>query len=185
MATFLPPPRTPSPKVRIRSHSFDSPSSRLSVTPTEESKSTTAILTRRHSSRDVVLDTHPAAMIPLRTQISNESLSSTSTTSSPTNINTITNDPRPKTPRSSTPPSPSPSPSPTDPPSPFLYQDTSNAGYSPWLVRVVLDLYDVRGLAWTLIAEPVERIWGVRTSSGEVFGILLGNGRVGGRRWWD
>jgi hypothetical protein len=57
--------------------------------------------------------------------------------------------------------------------------------YAPFLVRVVLDLYDVRGLAWQNIAEPVERIWGVRTSSAEVLGILSGNGRIVGRRWWD
>jgi hypothetical protein len=56
--------------------------------------------------------------------------------------------------------------------------------YSPWLVRVVLDLYDVRGLDWMSIAEPVERLWGVQTSSAEVLNILSDNGRVH-RQWWD
>jgi hypothetical protein len=57
--------------------------------------------------------------------------------------------------------------------------------YSPWLVRAVLDLYDVRGLDWMSIAEPVEHIWGVQTSTAEVLGILSDNGRVNNRRWWD
>ena len=56
--------------------------------------------------------------------------------------------------------------------------------YDPWLVRVVLDMYDVRGFDWTMIAEPIERIWGFRTCSAEVLGILSGNGRLG-PRWWD
>jgi hypothetical protein len=57
--------------------------------------------------------------------------------------------------------------------------------YSPWLVRAVLDLHDVRGLDWMSIAEPVERIWGVRTCTAEVLAILSDNGRVNNRRWWD
>jgi hypothetical protein len=69
--------------------------------------------------------------------------------------------------------------------SPFQYQDTSYTMYSPWLVRAVLDLHDVRGLDWMSIAEPVERIWGVRTCTAEVLAILSDNGRVNNRRWWD
>ena len=72
-----------------------------------------------------------------------------------------------------------------EPTSPFLYQDTSFAMYSPWLVRVVLDMYDVRGLCWMDIADPIQRVWGVQTSSAEVLGILSDNGRVGVRRWWE
>jgi hypothetical protein len=71
------------------------------------------------------------------------------------------------------------------PTSPFLYQDTSFPMYSPWLVRVVLDMYDVRGLDWMEIADPIERVWGVQTSSADVLGILSDNGRVPNRRWWD
>ena len=56
--------------------------------------------------------------------------------------------------------------------------------YDPYLVILVLDCYDKKGFDWTMIAEPIERIWGIRTSSAEVLGILSGNGRVG-RRWWD
>ncbi|EOA85403.1 hypothetical protein ACJQWK_06715 [Exserohilum turcicum] len=80
-------------------------------------------------------------------------------------------------------------PSPTDmapsPISPFLYQDTSCPMYSPWLVCAVLDMHDVRRLDWMCIAEPIERIWGVRTTSADVLGILSDNGRVNRRRWWD
>lgn len=65
------------------------------------------------------------------------------------------------------------------------YQDNTSPMYDPWLVRVVLDMYDVHGFDWTSIAEPIERIWGFRTSSAEVLGILSGNGRVRGRVWWD
>jgi hypothetical protein len=72
-----------------------------------------------------------------------------------------------------------------EPTSPFLYQDTSYPMYSPWLVRVVLDMYDVRGLDWTAIADPIERVWGIQTSSADVLGILSDNGRVLNRRWWD
>ncbi|KAF2119845.1 hypothetical protein BDV96DRAFT_566185 [Lophiotrema nucula] len=57
--------------------------------------------------------------------------------------------------------------------------------YDPWLVRVVLDMYDVRGLDWMDIAEPIGRVWGFRTSSAEVLGILSGNGRIRDRVWWD
>jgi hypothetical protein len=56
--------------------------------------------------------------------------------------------------------------------------------HNPWLVRMVLDMYDVRGFDWTGIAEPIQRCWGVSTSSAEVLGILCGNGRVG-CVWWD
>jgi hypothetical protein len=72
-----------------------------------------------------------------------------------------------------------------EPSSPFFYQDPSYPMYSPWLVRVVLDLHDNRGLDWMSIAEPVERLWGVPTSSAEVLSILSDNGRVLNRRWWD
>jgi hypothetical protein len=65
-----------------------------------------------------------------------------------------------------------------------IYQDMSCPMYDPWLVGVVLDLYDKRGFDWTMMAEPIERIWGFRTCSAEVLGILTGNGRVN-RRWWD
>jgi hypothetical protein len=65
------------------------------------------------------------------------------------------------------------------------YQDPETPMLDPWLVRMVLDMYDVRGFDWTMIAEPIERCWGVRTSSAEVLGILSRNGRVLGRRWWD
>lgn len=55
---------------------------------------------------------------------------------------------------------------------------------SPWLVRVVLDLHDVKGVSWMDITSVVERVYGVQTGSAEVLEILSGNGRVR-RRWWD
>jgi hypothetical protein len=68
--------------------------------------------------------------------------------------------------------------------SPFAFQDPESSMTSPWLVRVVLDLHDVKGVCWMDVAGMVERVYGVRTGSEEVLGILSGNGRVR-RRWWD
>jgi hypothetical protein len=56
--------------------------------------------------------------------------------------------------------------------------------FDPWLVRMVLDMFDVRGFDWMSIADPIERVWGVRTGSAEVLEILVGNGRVR-RVWWE
>jgi hypothetical protein len=49
---------------------------------------------------------------------------------------------------------------------------------------MVLDMFDVRGFDWMSIADPIERVWGVRTGSAEVLEILVGNGRVR-RVWWE
>ncbi|KAF2197252.1 hypothetical protein GQ43DRAFT_466553 [Delitschia confertaspora ATCC 74209] len=58
--------------------------------------------------------------------------------------------------------------------------------WDPWLVRLVLDMYDKRGFDWTCIAEAISTVWGVGTCSAEVLGILQGNGRVRGAGvWWD
>jgi hypothetical protein len=72
----------------------------------------------------------------------------------------------------------------TGPVSPFAFQDPGSSMTSPWLVRVVLDLHDVKGVCWMDIPTIVEGVYGVRTGSEEVLGILAGNGRVR-RRWWD
>jgi hypothetical protein len=207
MATLTAPPRTPSPKVRIRSHSFDSPSSRISVTPIEDSpysKSTGSIKTL--ASYNAIKAAAQGALrpvnmlLPLNTKMSDESiLSDTSSTTS--SVTSSPTDSERNMDLCGDSPSPSPSrerPHPLAftqsidynqqgqdiPVSPFIYQDTSYPSYSPWLVRVVLDMYDVHGLDWTAIAEPIGRVWGVQTSSAEVLDILSGNGRVG-RRWWD
>ncbi|KAF2034072.1 hypothetical protein EK21DRAFT_85867 [Setomelanomma holmii] len=212
MASIIVPPRTPSPKVRIRSQSFDTPSSRISVTPIEESpysKSTGAIETKALPHHDVLKVAEQGALqpvnalFPLHTKMSEESImseasSSSSFASSPTDsegemdlmsdsplLPTVGERQRPHpltfcqsiTYEDATPIE--------EPSSPFLYQDKSYPMYSPWLVRAVLDLHDVRGLDWMSIAEPVERIWGVRTCSAEVLAILSDNGRVLNRRWWD
>ncbi|KAI8932720.1 hypothetical protein NX059_010211 [Plenodomus lindquistii] len=207
MATMMVPPRTPSPKVRIRSLSFDSPSSRISVTPIEESpfsKSTGSIATRSMLKK-AAMGHDPIhsvnVLLPLHTKMSDESIlsdassASSSVASSPTdsesNMELCADSPSPSVERER----PHPlafaqtidysEPTTEQQASPFLYQDTSYQMYSPWLVKVVLDLCDVRGLDWMSIAEPVERIWGVKTSAAEVLDILSSNGRVLNRRWWD
>lgn len=207
------PPRTPSPKVRIRSQSFDSPSSRYTVTPIEESpfsKSTGAIATEtvlRHDLFQVAdeVEFQPVNMLlPLHTKMSDESMlsnassASSYTASSPTgsdeDVDIVSESPLSSMQRQRERPHPltfcqsiteDDTPIEQQPSSPFMYQDTSFEMYSPWLVKVVLDLYDVRRLDWMSIAEPIERKWGVQTSSAEVLSILSDNGRVLNRRWWD
>lgn len=187
--------RTPSPKVRIRSQSFDSPTPRISVTPLEESpfsKSTGSIATKscrssqgsKHGGVSSVDTLHQ-----LHAKWSDESILSaaSSATSSVESIESSL--------PSCEPEHPHPmafaqtiaheAPIANHHPSPFLYQDTSYTMYSPWLVKAVLDLCDVHGLDWTSIATPVERIWGVKTCAAEVLDILRSNGRVAHRRWWD
>ena len=242
MSTALvPPPRTPSPRVRIRaaSFSFDSPPSRSGTTPLEEpfSKSTGAITTSLLARHHGLARPAPPLLRPLHTKMSDESMSDASSASASSGASSPTagadvdvdaaDEPvrRPARARALalahvdaalpagnllglfTTPSPMPSPSlslrsdnsissssssssnspPASPAAadPFAFQDPAFPMYPPFLVRVVLDLYDVRGLAWQNIAEPVERIWGVRTSSAEVLEILSRNGRIMGRRWWD
>ncbi|KAF2271877.1 uncharacterized protein EI97DRAFT_241980 [Westerdykella ornata] len=239
-----PPPRTPSPKIRIhRSQSFDSPSSRISATPIDESpysKSTSALqhavplvlnpLPSRDvlsiSTQNVIVKTsrpgrRVGAIIHATTRQQEEQFESPYSSESEMDL-----DPSSPSSSGSEPASPSqpfhtqrhqfrpshhhhsitnapvilPSPSNTisitlpvqQPrtyyqPEPLPYQDPTSLStmYSPYLVRLVLDLYDVRGLAWTDIAEPITRVWGIATSSAEVLGILCGNGRVGGVMWWD
>ncbi|KAH7071616.1 hypothetical protein FB567DRAFT_207014 [Paraphoma chrysanthemicola] len=213
MATIIAPPRTPSPKVRIRSQSFDTPSSRISVTPIEESpysKSTGTITTKALLHHDILQATEQGALqpvnvlLPLHTKMSDESIMSEVSSASSSVASSPTHSDEEMDLMSDSPLLPSKSerqrPHPLtfcqsisyedatpieEPSSPFLYQDTSYPMYSPWLVRAVLDMYDVRGLDWMSIAEPVERIWGVRTNSAEVLAILSDNGRVLNRRWWD
>ncbi|KAF2194638.1 hypothetical protein K469DRAFT_493700, partial [Zopfia rhizophila CBS 207.26] len=192
---LVPPPRTPSPKVRIhRSQSFDSPSSRFTNSPpvgdSPFSKSASAIVAKPLPAYDAVraaeqgmpVISHIDNKVVLHTRMSDESMSSISSTDS-----------SPISPASSSglgllndslalPSAPSPPPTMV---TPEMYQDPETPMYNPWLVRVVLNMYDVRGIDWTMIAEPIERIWGVRTSSAEVLGILTGNGRVRERVWWD
>jgi hypothetical protein len=214
MATLIAPPRTPSPKVRIRSQSFDSfdsPSSRISVTPIEDSpysKSTGSIKTL--ASYDAIKAAAAQGpmrsvnvLLPLNTKMSDESILfdtssvESSVASSPADeegnmdicLDSALRLPEKERER--------PHPlafaqtiqydeqAAEAPMSPFVYQDTTCPSYSPWLVRVVLDLCDVHGLDWMSIAEPIERVWGVQTSSAEVLDILSDNGRVNNRRWWD
>jgi hypothetical protein len=66
-----------------------------------------------------------------------------------------------------------------------LHEDPDSEFIDPWLVRVVLDLYDVRRYDWMMIAEPIQRVWGIRTSSAVVLSILQRNGRVARTMWWD
>jgi hypothetical protein len=213
MATILPPLRTPSPKVRIRSQSFDSPSSRITDTSIEEppfSKSTDSLATKALPQHDVLEASQQgmlqplSVLLPLHTKMSDESMisdtsrASSSGASSPIDseedVALTVDSPPPAAHRQRQRPHPltfcqSATENETtideQPSSPFLYQDAGFPMYSPWLVRVVLDMHDVRGLNWMSIAEPIERIWGVQTNSAEVLSILSDNGRVLNRRWWD
>lgn len=208
------PLRTPSPGAWKRSQSLDSARPRLGINPTQESpfsKSSGAISSRSIASRvhrkklERVSAPILNAPLPLHTKISNESmlsgdsLSSSSTAVSSVNSDTVAEistaslssafkgqEERPHSltciqavdPNRTT-------PSKVQPPSPFLYRDFSYPMHSPWLVRIVLDLYDIRGLDWMFIAEPVGRLWYIQTSSAEVLDILNNNGRVSNRCWWD
>ncbi|KAF1952110.1 hypothetical protein CC80DRAFT_508168 [Byssothecium circinans] len=204
-ARFAPPPRTPSPKIRIhRSQSFDSPSSRISVTPIDDSpysKSTGSIA--KPLPRYNALQAAEQAMVigrnkvMLHTNLSDDSLisDSSSAASSPTDGSENGSQFGLFTSGSPVPPSPSPSPQvesmrkgsaarssrpssintrPATLPSPpeilssslAIYQDTSVPMHDPWLVRMVLDLYDTRGFDWTVIADMVERMWGFRAGAG-------------------
>ncbi|KAF1364458.1 hypothetical protein EJ07DRAFT_99940 [Lizonia empirigonia] len=200
-ALLAAPPRTPSPKVRIRSQSFsfDSPSSiiRLNAsTPIDDSpysKSTGSINFAKTVPQHHVL-------LPLKTRMSDESMSDTSSAmsispaSSPTKSeydmrlqdlpegNLLAKRARLSPPRIELPPTDLPIES--GPISPFAFQDAAFPMTSPWLVRVVLDLHDVHGLSWMDIGDAVGRVYGVQTGSSEVLGILEGNGRVR-RMWWD
>ncbi|KAI2480284.1 hypothetical protein Ptr902_08465 [Pyrenophora tritici-repentis] len=212
-------PRTPSPKVRIRSQSFDSPGSggsRSSTTPIEHyspfSKSTGAIKTLSSyeaikAVAEKVMRPLGVMLSPLNTKMSDDEEEESDTESSSSNNSSPSSSPTTTSFHSAVSSSPISASSASrrssrrshplaethsasdivefEPTSPFLYQDTSSKMYSPWLVRVVLDMYDVRGLCWMDIADPIERVWGVQTSSAEVLGILSDNGRVGVRRWWD
>ncbi|KAF2873942.1 hypothetical protein BDV95DRAFT_488065 [Massariosphaeria phaeospora] len=200
------PPRTPSPKVRIhRSQSFDSPSSRISVTPIDDSpysKSTSAIITKPLPRYDAMEAAEQGVMrynkLALHTKISKDSIMSdassnySSVESSPVSASSdrshygLFSSGSPSLP----PASPEYASADNNAPQIFssslqIYQDINTPMYDPWLVHIVLDMYDTRGFDWMTIAEPIERIWGFRTSSGEVLDILSGNGRVLGRRWWD
>lgn len=213
---FAAPLRTPSPKIRIhRSQSFDSPSSRISVTPIDDSpysKSTSAIskpLPRYDALGAAEHAIRARKPIVLHTKMSDESMlssASSSESSSPTSDNeafglfsespaapspvpiTIRAHPQRRARPSNVKTKPDVMPAPPEILSSSLamsiYQDPTVPMYDPWLVRVVLDMYDIRGFDWMMIAEPIERIWGFKTSSAEVLGILSNNGRVG-RRWWD
>ncbi|KAH7406764.1 hypothetical protein DE146DRAFT_404274 [Phaeosphaeria sp. MPI-PUGE-AT-0046c] len=213
MATTLAPPRTPSPKVRIRSQSFDSPSSHTSITPMEMSpfsRSTGAIATEVVPHYSNLKAPEQGGLkstnvpLPLHTKMSDDSILSdassttsssfTSSTNSEEDVGLKTDSPSPLTQRERQRPHPlafcqsityDATPIEEQPSSPFLYQDPSYPMYSPWLVQVVLSLHDVMGLDWMSIAEPVQRRWGVQTSSAEVLDILSDNGRVLGRKWWD
>ncbi|KAF2735651.1 hypothetical protein EJ04DRAFT_190533 [Polyplosphaeria fusca] len=225
---LVPPPRTPSPKIRIhRSQSFDSPSSRISnVTPIDDSpysKSANSIVQKPLPAYNALRAAEAALIrhntVKLHTKMSDESMLSDSSVDSA--MSSISSSPMsesgnesgfglfnsgspgmptaPSPPRlvervfnrtpDALPPPPSALNAPADveivTPNFAAYQDAASPMYDPWLVRVVLDMYDVRGFDWMYIAEPIERIWGFRTSSAEVLGILSGNGRVRGRVWWD
>ncbi|KAB2572977.1 hypothetical protein DBV05_g8361 [Lasiodiplodia theobromae] len=53
------------------------------------------------------------------------------------------------------------------------------------LEKIVLELFDVQHLDWMMIAEPLQRLYGLDVDSAAVLGILQENGRVQKTMWWD
>ncbi|KAF2085462.1 hypothetical protein K490DRAFT_58613 [Saccharata proteae CBS 121410] len=53
------------------------------------------------------------------------------------------------------------------------------------LDHIVLELFDVQRMDWTMIAEPVQRLYGIEITSAGVLGILQQHGRVQRTQWWD
>jgi hypothetical protein len=221
-ALACPPPRTPSPKVKIhRSQSFDSPSSRISVTPIDESpysKSASFIPTYAHPlpRYDILKGRHDGVRLSDDEAMSDASSEEGYSTASespnsehwfglfgsespPPRYNSRSNHPIRTHSRNNSihahhahyvyiPSSPQPS-SPLQilscSPHLSIYQDTSTPSHDPWLVRVVLDMFDVKGFDWMDMAEVITRVWGRRTGSAEVLEILRGNGRVSTGVWFD
>ncbi|KAF1998373.1 hypothetical protein P154DRAFT_250307 [Amniculicola lignicola CBS 123094] len=244
-ALLMAPPRTPSPKIRIhRSQSFNSPSSRLSITPIDDApytKSASNLPLARPLPAYDALKAAESAMVAqrhgfgrgnviLHTKMSDEDMDMDMSDTDSDGLSSINSSPTsPNSPGSDSPfglfatgsptlppaPSPSLSPSPSlhsepyTPTAPLLsrihapdiyppsilpassslsidiFQDPTSPMFDPWLVRVVLDMFDIRGMNWMMIAHWVERGWSVRTNSAEVLGILEANGRIRGRVWWD
>lgn len=53
------------------------------------------------------------------------------------------------------------------------------------LVNIVLDLYDRQHFEWTMIAEPIQRVWGIKATSATILAILQQHGRIQRTLWWD
>ncbi|OJD30112.1 uncharacterized protein BKCO1_6600022 [Diplodia corticola] len=53
------------------------------------------------------------------------------------------------------------------------------------LEKIVLELFDVQRLDWMMIAEPLQRLYGLDVDSAAVLGILQDNGRVQKTMWFD
>ncbi|KAF2816508.1 uncharacterized protein BDZ99DRAFT_137775 [Mytilinidion resinicola] len=193
-------PSTPSPKPyihRSRSATFDSPTRRPSTSPYSKSSShlfngPTKLVPSVTSSRVLIQQ----LTLPTRaTQTPSPSPSSPSTCSTLSSVaeasdsdEELESDVEARA--YVTAPSPPPSyaslaQSQRHPRVRALHEDPDSEFIDPWLVRVVLDLYDVRRYDWTMIAEPIQRVWGISTSSAIVLAILQRNGRIARTAWWD
>lgn len=53
------------------------------------------------------------------------------------------------------------------------------------LEKIVLELFDVQHLDWMMIAEPLQRLYGLDVDSAAVLGILQEHGRIQRTTWWD
>ncbi|KAF2143300.1 uncharacterized protein K452DRAFT_297057 [Aplosporella prunicola CBS 121167] len=53
------------------------------------------------------------------------------------------------------------------------------------LETIVLQYYDVQRMDWMMIAEPLQRLYGLEVTSAGVLSILQQHGRVQRTEWWD
>ncbi|KAL1630224.1 hypothetical protein SLS56_005049 [Neofusicoccum ribis] len=65
-------------------------------------------------------------------------------------------------------------------PEPPSYPEPRNV-----LEKIVLELFDVQHLDWMIIAEPLQRLYGLDVDSAAVLGILQEHGRIQKTTWWD
>jgi hypothetical protein len=68
--------------------------------------------------------------------------------------------------------------------SPLSFTNTDSV-LDPKLVILVLDLYDRQRFEWTMIAEPIQRMWGIEATSATILAILQQHGRIQRTLWWD
>ncbi|KKY26941.1 hypothetical protein UCDDS831_g00989 [Diplodia seriata] len=72
-----------------------------------------------------------------------------------------------------------------DPPLPHHLRHHQAEPRTTVLEKIVLELFDVQHLDWMMIAEPLQRLYGLDVDSAAVLGILQDNGRVQKTMWID
>ncbi|KAK7543904.1 hypothetical protein IWX49DRAFT_591752 [Phyllosticta citricarpa] len=65
------------------------------------------------------------------------------------------------------------------PPAPFVPEPRTV------LEKIVLQLFDEQRMDWMMIAEPLQRVYGLEVTSAGVLSILQQHGRVQRTMWWD